>query len=141
VARLRWTYRVSAAKRILVIDDSPFVVEAVSDALSHDRVVVEGLEDVGGLHAETPFETFDLILMDVQMPAMFGDDAAVAMRERAGVVAPIVLLSSLPEAELAERASSAGVDGYILKQRGVDSVVEEVRAWLDGRRSRRAKGS
>jgi len=47
-------------------------------------------------------------------------------------VTQIVLLSSLPDPELAVRARDAGADGYISKRRGVDNVVAEIRSWLDG---------
>jgi DNA-binding response OmpR family regulator len=51
--------------------------------------------------------------------------------------APFVLLSSRGVAAHAARARASGSAGYILKPRGVDELVAEVRAWLDGRRPRR----
>ena len=65
------------------------------------------------------------------MPAMFGDDVAMVMRQGRTSSAPIVLLSSLPEAQLAQRAKEAGIDGYISKRSGFDNVIAEIRAWLD----------
>jgi two-component system response regulator FimZ (fimbrial Z protein) len=123
---------VTANRRILVIDDSPLVVEAISDGLEDDKVDVEGVIDLAAIDQSQGFDRFDLILIDVQMPAMFGDDVAMVIRQGRSVARPIVLLSSLPEEELAERARDAGADGYISKRRGVDSVLAEVRAWLDG---------
>jgi len=122
---------VTANQRILLIDDSLLVVEAVRDGLEEDGVVVEGVTDVTALDPEEQVDRFDLILIDVQMPAMFGDDVAMVLRQRRNAPTPIVLLSSLPEEQLAERARDAGIDGYISKRRGVDSVIAEVRAWLE----------
>lgn len=121
----------TANQRILLIDDSLLVVEAVRDGLEEDGVVVEGVTDVTALDPEEQVDRFDLILIDVQMPAMFGDDVAMVLRQRRNAPTPIVLLSSLPEEQLAERARDAGIDGYISKRRGVDSVIAEVRAWLE----------
>lgn len=121
----------TANQRILLIDDSLLVVEAVRDGLEEDGVVVEGVTDVTALDPEEQVDRFDLILIDVQMPAMFGDDVAMVLRQRRSAPTPIVLLSSLPEEQLAERARDAGIDGYISKRRGVDSVIAEVRAWLE----------
>ena len=127
---------VTANQRILVIDDSPLVVEAISDGLEEDGVVVEGVTDLTELDQSQGLERFSLILIDVQMPAMFCDDVAMVIRQREGCQeAPIVLLSSLADAELAVRAKEAGADGYISKRRGVDGILAEIRAWLaSGRR-------
>jgi len=120
-------------KRILVVDDSPLVVEAVRDALEPDGIAVDELDDMEGLQ-DAKLDEFALILCDVHLPPTFGDDIAGAMRRRTRSAAPILLLSSMPEADLAARARASGLDGYISKDRGVDGLVNEVRAWLDGRR-------
>ncbi len=129
----------SANQRILVIDDSPLVVEAITDGLEGDGVEVEGVTDISAIEQSQGLDQFDLILIDVHMPAMFGDDVALVMRQGRSVAAPIVLLSSMAEPELAERASEAGADGYISKRRGVDGVLAEIRAWLAGHRQRRPR--
>jgi two-component system response regulator FimZ (fimbrial Z protein) len=127
----------SASQRILLIDDSVLVVEAITDALEGE-VVVEGVTDVDAVDPSQPLDRFDLILIDVQMPSMFGDDVAMVMRHRRGET-PIVLLSSLPEQDLAVRASEAGIDGYISKRRGVDNVIAEIRSWLAETQRRRKR--
>ncbi len=131
----------TANQRILVIDDSPLVVEAISDGLEEDGVTVEGVTDLTEIDQSLGLERFALILIDVQMPAMFGDDVAMVIRQRqGGQEVPLVLLSSLADAELAVRAREAGADGFISKRRGVDGILAEIRAWLDGGK-RRSKES
>jgi DNA-binding response OmpR family regulator len=132
---------VTANQRILVIDDSPLVVEAISDGLEEFGVEVEGVTDLTEIDQSQGLERFGLILIDVQMPAMFGDDVALVMRQGRSVSTPIVLLSSLDEAELSVRAREAGADGYISKRRGVDGILAEIRAWLDGTNPRRHEES
>jgi DNA-binding response OmpR family regulator len=132
---------VTANQRILVIDDSPLVVEAISDGLEEYGVEVEGVTDLSEIDQSQGLDRFGLILIDVQMPAMFGDDVALVMRQGRSVSTPIVLLSSLDEAELSVRAREAGADGYISKRRGVDGILAEIRAWLDGSNPRRSEES
>jgi len=127
---------VTANQRILLIDDSQLVIEAVTDGLEEKNVEVEGVTDLATIDHSEGFDRFHLILIDVQMPAMFGDDVALVMRQGRSVATPILLLSSLSEAELAVRAKEAGVDGYISKRRGVDGIIDEIMAWLDGSRRR-----
>jgi len=127
---------VTANQRILVIDDSQLVIEAVTDGLEGDGVEVEGVTDLAEIDQSRGFDGYGLILIDVQMPAMFGDDVAMVMRQGRSVATPIVLLSSLPEPELAARAREAGADGYISKRWGVDGIIAEIRAWLSGTKKR-----
>jgi DNA-binding response OmpR family regulator len=94
---------------------------------------------VNELDRASELDEVDLILLDVQLSPMVGDAISGVMRRRARRTTPVVLLSSLPEGELAERTHASGVDGYILKERGVDEVADEVRAWLDGRKARHRK--
>lgn len=131
----------TANQRILLIDDSVLVVEAISEALVEDGVEVEGVTDLAALDHSQRLGRFDLILIDVQMPAMFGDDVAMVIRQGHSGTTPIVLLSSLPEAQLAERARQAGVNGYISKRRGIDNVVAEIRTWLANTQPQRQQGA
>jgi DNA-binding NarL/FixJ family response regulator len=124
-------------KQILLIDDSPLVIEAVRDALEPDGITVAELSDVSAPGGARALDEFSLNQRVVQVAASLGGDIEGVMRRRSRDTAPIVLLSSLGEEELAERARASGSDGYILNQRGVDELVDEVRAWLDGRRPRR----
>jgi DNA-binding response OmpR family regulator len=74
--------------------------------------------------------SFDLILMDVQMPELYGDDVAAVLRHVRGARARIFLFSNLPQEELEQRASEAGLDGYINKRDGMDALVSQLRELL-----------
>lgn len=111
-----------SARRILVVDDSPFIGKVLS-ALLHgagfDVTVAYDLWDLERWGVGTP----DLVLMDVVLQEAFGDDVAILLRAR-GWRCPIVLMSSLPEAELEQRAADAGLDGFVSKHSGLAGIVE-----------------
>lgn len=116
-------------KRILIVDDSPLILAAAAHALREAGYVVEtreGVEDLGARGSDG----FDLILMDVQMPELYGDDVASVLRNERGVKTPIYLFSTLPAEELAQRAAEAKVDGYINKDAGAEHLIAEVRRIL-----------
>lgn len=116
-------------KRILIIDDSPVILAAAKHVLVHAGYDVDtrtGVTEVGAMGANG----FDLILMDVQMPELFGDDVAAVLRHERAVSTPIYLFSTLPAEELATRARDAGIDGYISKDTGMEHLVDEVRKIL-----------
>lgn len=117
------------AKRILMVDDSPLILAAARHGLTEAGYEVEtrdGVEDLGARGSTG----FDLILMDVQMPELYGDDVASVLRIERSIKTPIYLFSTLPVEELAERAREAKVDGFISKDLGVDNLVAEVRRIL-----------
>jgi DNA-binding response OmpR family regulator len=83
----------------------------------------DGVTELG----ERGTDGFDLILMDVQVPELFGDDVAAVLRHERAVKTPIYLFSTLPAADLEKRARDAGIDGYISKDTGMASLLDEVR--------------
>jgi DNA-binding response OmpR family regulator len=116
-------------KRILIVDDSPIILAAAQHALMEAGYNVEtrnSPEDVGARGVDG----YDLILMDVQMPELFGDDVALALRYQRGVNSKIYLYSTLADEELSERVKDAGVDGFISKQAGPEVLVAEVKKIL-----------
>ena len=116
-------------KRILLVDDSPIIQMVGRHALTQAGYEVETRGTFDELMSQ-PIEGFDLLLMDVQMPELFGDDVAMVLRKERGLATPIYLFSTLPPAELEERATAAGVDGFISKSLGIAHVVDRVRALL-----------
>ena len=119
----------ATTKRVLVIDDSPFILEATKAALTDVGFDVEVAQDLR--EAESLFKKeHDLILIDVQMPEAFGDDLAMLLRVGRQMKTPIFLLSSLPDEELVARAKEAEVDGYISKRVGMDAIVKRVQEIL-----------
>ena len=120
---------VNAAKRILLVDDSLLIQASAAQALGvagFQVTVRAGFDEL----LEHGLDGFDLILMDVQMPELYGDDVAFTLRGQRGVTTPIYLFSSLGDRELARLAAEAGIDGYIPKSAGLDALVARVRQIL-----------
>jgi DNA-binding response OmpR family regulator len=115
-------------KRIILVEDSPIIQAAAKYALEQAgfqvsvRASFPELLD-GSLACE-------LILMDVQMPELYGDDVAMVLRNEREVTVPIYLFSSLAPSELDQRAKQAGIDGYISKEGGMEGLVARVKQIL-----------
>ena|SRR5438552_2974116 len=85
-------------RRILVVDDEPFVCESVKMMLSfdgHSVVTAGGAKEA--LHLYDP-EQFDLVITDYKMPEMKGDELARAIKKIAPTK-PIILLTAFAPAE------------------------------------------
>jgi CheY-like chemotaxis protein len=107
-------------KRILVVDDDPFVCETVTMLLRFDghRVEMAG----SGSQALAVFEPcrFDLIITDFFMPAMKGDELACAIKKRAPAQ-PVMLLTAYPE-RLETGGHSLAIDYVIGKPFDMDCM-------------------
>jgi two-component system OmpR family response regulator len=116
--------------RIVLIDDSPLILEMLSGALEAAGFETSVARDLSELEQRLATTPPDLVLIDVQMPEAFGDDVAMVLRAVRGLSAPIYLLSSLEEQELARRAAACEIEGYISKAIGVDRIVLRVQSIL-----------
>ena len=71
-----------------------------------------------GLEAVTLYErgTFDLILMDIQMPDMDGFELAAALRANTGTAAiPVIALSAMVSSDAIERGRAVGFHDFVAK--------------------------
>ena len=109
--------------RVLVIDDSPMLVELTVGALAAAGYQATGATDLASLEQKLAEGTFSLILMDVNMPEMFGDDVVEYLRTQKKVTAKLVLYSDISEEELAAKTRNSGADAYILKGGGLEAVI------------------
>lgn len=116
----------ASSRRVLVLDDSPLVLEAMREGLEGAGFDVRIANNLTEFEEHCRVE-HDLILIDVQMPEAFGDELAMMMRQGLARKGRIYLLSSLSDDELRGRATDAEIDGFISKRWGLERVVERVK--------------
>jgi DNA-binding response OmpR family regulator len=121
--------------RVLVIDDSPMIVELLVRALEAAGVEADSASDLATLDERLKGGKHEVVLVDVNMPEMYGDDVVEFLRAQHKVQAQLLLYSDLPEPELLDKTKSSGADGYIAKSAGVESAVAEVKRRLGGARA------
>lgn len=119
-----------ARPRVLVIDDSALVLEVTRSALESAGFDVDIALDVASFEEKRRAISPDVIVVDVQMPEAFGDDLASTLRGAYGVAVPILLLSTLPDEELQQRAQAADVTGFVSKRDGLQTLVTRIRQVL-----------
>jgi len=112
-------------KRILLVDDSAFICNAVGGALRGVGFEVDVATDLFAFESEQVARP-DLVLMDVVLQEAYGDEVAELLRATRGLACPILLFSALPDAELADRARDAGLDGFIAKRGGIPALVKRI---------------
>ncbi len=78
-------------------------------------------------------ESFDLILMDIQMPELNGYEAAIAIREKEQGTnrhIPIIAMTAYAVKGDREKCLAAGMDGYVSKPIRTDRLREEIETVL-----------
>ncbi len=119
------------AKAILVADDDPDILSIVAMSLETQGYTVykaaNGREAVDLSRAHHP----DLILMDMMMPVVSGYEAVTELKADATTRdITIVGLSAKAMATDMERATDAGIDGYITKPFRIAQVLTVVESYL-----------
>lgn len=103
------------SKKVLVIDDSPFVFKAVSKALEGTEWEVVGNALDGQLGVDKYIETrADIVTLDVTMPVMDGLETAKRLFE-INPNARIVMLSAMGDETLLNQAKEIGIKYFLTK--------------------------
>jgi len=106
-------------KRLLEVDVE-MDMEVVATASS-------GRELIGILKTARPH----IVLLDLNMPGMDGLDAFKAIKDWNGGL-KVIVLTMYDDAKIVKKVLKSGVDGYILKQYGLDEVLNAIKEVLAG---------
>ncbi len=94
-----WTMLGQLGNRVLVVDDDPFIRKLISGRLVAAgyvvRTAVDGLDAVVKLRAGLP----DMIVSDLNMPRMSGDEFLAVVRKRFPQI-PVIVISSVAADEM-----------------------------------------
>jgi DNA-binding response OmpR family regulator len=123
--------------RILIVDDERSLVGVLAMVLGdagYDFVTAyDGETALRRIRDEPP----DLVLLDLGLPRLSGDEVARAIVERA--LAPVIILTGQKEPDQIARLLDLGVDDYVSKPFTPKELLARVRATL--RRAVRLHGS
>lgn len=125
----------SQAARILVVDDEQNIrltLNALLGRAGHSVTTA-----ASGEEAITLFErqSFDLMLVDLQMPGINGMQVVEAMRER-NIDTTVIVLTGHGSLETAIEGIHQGIFDYMLKTIDPSQILERVQAGLDDRQRR-----
>ena len=119
---------IGKALHILLVDDNEINREIAELLLTSEGWTVEqaenGAQAVEKFTAASP-GTYDLILMDVQMPVMNGYEATAKIRalpDKKAASIPIIAVTANAYQEDANEALEAGMDGYVSKPIDPDTI-------------------
>ncbi len=119
--------------RILLTEDNAVNQKLASRLLEKEGHVVKVAENGAKALEACRENTFDLILMDVQMPVLDGMEATAAIRHTEQVTGhhiPIIAMTAHAMAGDRERFLKAGMDGYVSKPIHSRELLEAIESVL-----------
>ena len=122
--------------RVLLAEDNPvnqlLAMRLLEKRGHHVIVAHNGSEALAALDRQS----FDLVLMDLQMPEMDGFEATAAIRERekgGGFRLPVIALTAHAMKGDREKCLAAGMDGYLTKPIRTDELDDILNEYVSRR--------
>ncbi len=117
-------------KRILIVDDDVAVTNYLMVALMQtDRFEVTVINDSRQVLETLDRSSFDIMLLDMDMPEVSGMDILRRRSER-GIDIPVVVLTGVPDVNLAVKAMKLGAFDYLVKPVEDEQLVEVLESAL-----------
>ena len=125
--------------RLLLVEDDRMIGESLRAALRLEGHAVDWVRDVDAAHAALASERFDLVLLDLGLPAARAAAAGVAgaeglevlraLRAR-GDATPVIVVTAREALDHRVQGLDAGADDYLVKPFELDELNARVRAVL-----------
>lgn len=117
--------------KIVLIEDNPALSEIYQTRLElMGHKVLSAQDGIAGLYL-VQTERPDLVLLDMMVPAIAGDEVLKRMRNTEwGKDIPVLIVSNLDEEEAPAGIRDLGISGYVVKadigNDEIDKLVEEI---------------
>ena len=116
-----------AVIRIIVADDDPNIANLISMECEDDGYFVDVVSDGQQAIEKLREETFDLAILDWDMPLMTGYDVCKRLRDK-GSRLPVLMVTAKDDIDDRIKALDAGADDYLCKPFNVRELLARVRS-------------
>ena len=119
----------SSTVKILVVDDEPPIRKLLRVGLTAEGYVVNEASNAATARQSANEDQPDLIILDLGLPDASGHDLLSEWRE-AGLLVPVVILSSRTDEAGIVKALENGADDYVTKPFGIHELAARIRVAL-----------
>lgn len=116
-------------RRVLLIEDEPNIIEAISFLLSRDGFTVHVHQDGASAMERVRAGVPDLVILDVMLPGRSGFDILHDIRADPALAAlPVLVLTARGQVRDRELAARLGASQYMTKPFSNDDIRDSVKA-------------
>jgi len=117
-------------KKVLIVDNNPFFLEAIKEALSSDGFEIEAYTDPIKAWDCLQKKSFDYILIDHIMPQIDGSKLCKYLKEDPKKARTPVIIMTGVAIEVANKVKEINADAYIAKS-PIQNFVENIRSVIN----------
>ncbi|HWW62399.1 MAG TPA: response regulator [Thermoanaerobaculia bacterium] len=126
--------------KVMIVDDDITIVRGMTMLLETEGIAACGTSSPFEVPLMLKREQPDVVLLDLQMPALGGQAMLELAREKSMIGhARVLLFSGRSSSELSELTESVGADGYVCKSEDAGQIVRRIHFWI--RQSRRGNAA
>jgi len=114
---------------ILIVEDEQRIRSALKDFLEYHHFTVSEAADGPAAKDRVESKRFDLILLDLMLPGISGEQLCTDWR-RQGIQTPIIMLTAKGQETDKVRGLDSGADDYITKPFSLEEMLARIRAVL-----------
>jgi two-component system, OmpR family, alkaline phosphatase synthesis response regulator PhoP len=122
--------------RIWIVEDEELIRTMLRINLERNGYQVTAFTDAESMLSHLEGEFFDILLLDIMLPGMSGDEALYLLRKK-GLTVPVLMLTAKQDTESKVKMFENGADDYLAKPFNMDELLARVRALI--RRSQSVK--
>src|SRR5215470_16880906 len=121
--------RTDGMTRVLIVEDEPGLVMALTQRLTSEGYAVETAADgESGLERATA-DTFDIMVLDLMLPSKSGFDVCRDLRQR-GINTPVIMLTARGQVVDRVLGLKLGADDYLTKPFAMMELLARIEALL-----------
>jgi two-component system response regulator PhoP len=115
--------------RIAIVEDENLIRTMLKLNLQRVGYVVECFVDAESLMLRLTEIAFDLILLDISLPGISGEQMMQNVRQQ-GIITPVLMVTARCDLETKLRAFERGADDYITKPFDMSELLARIKALI-----------
>lgn len=113
--------------RILIAEDDSILADGLSRSLRYDGYAVDVVNDGSSADSALQLQTFDLLILDLDLPLLSGLSVLRQLRQRKSAL-PVLILTASDTVEQRVKGLDLGADDYMAKPFALSELEARVRA-------------
>ena len=119
-------------KRILIAEDDPSIRKLMEVKLKFHGYEVKVTSDGARAMETLANETFDVILVDLNMPVIDGLKLIKWARDEQNIKTPIIVVTALSKQMVKDKVLEAGATDILFKPGDIEFIVDKIKSFENG---------